>query len=184
MDGGGAEAARWDRMAEVLARLYMRPGYPFEHDDPAVHRIQLRWLLGTGQWVLIGSGKLLLGWQSWFRCDHGSLQTLSLVPFAEIIRQQIPLTLTEGPCCYIAATVVAPWAPPQTYRRLRAATMARNQDAECFAAHLFKRDGRIKFAVLQQPGVGHVNRNHQQQQQQPPAQTGRGAAVLQPDQRQ
>lgn len=50
--------------------------------------------------------------------------------------------LTQGPEVFIASTVVAPWAPCGTYRRVFELTCQANLDAAHISSRLCKRDGR------------------------------------------
>jgi len=106
-------------------------------------RIQFEW--STGQWDLLAPGDQFHGWISWYRCTDEVLDLLRAERFDELIRRDKPDDFTQGPNVYIATTVVAPWAPPDTYRWLFLRVCTLNRGASRIAAHINKRDGRRRW---------------------------------------
>lgn len=134
-----------DALADVLTALYCRPGSPAAQDDPALHREHIARELASGQWVLLADPEgPLWGWLSWYRTNRGGLALLRTEGMDRLVQVGLVIPLSHGPHAYVATAVVAPWAPPATYRTLYALARARlrTQGVETIAAHLRKRDGR------------------------------------------
>jgi hypothetical protein len=132
--------------ANTLAKLYVREGYPFLEDGVAVHAAHIRWELDSGQWVMLTSpDKKLWGWMSWYRMDEATLKVFETGEIEDRIREQLPMELQQGEHLYIATTVVAPWAPDGTYRRLFDLVQIANSGAKTISAHLRKRNGTVRW---------------------------------------
>lgn len=147
-------------MVELLQQLWQRAGYPFAQDDAALTRIRLDWEWRSGQWALIaGPDNKLWGWQSWYRMGDA---VLALVRSADAdamhsyVLSGTARDLVGGPHCFIPTTIVAPWAPPGTYRRLFEATCSANRDATTISSWLVKRDGRRRW--MERPMSEEVHR--------------------------
>lgn len=127
--------------------LYCRPGGAFAHNDRALERIHIEWEWCSGQWVLIASkDNQLWGWQSWYRLAPAHLVLLRDGTYRDLIEgSSADADLTAGPEVFIASTVVTPWAPRGTYRRLFELTCQANADAEHISSRLCKRDGRGRW---------------------------------------
>lgn len=141
-------ASRESALPDLIARLFLREGgaAAAERMD-AAHRARIAWEWASGQWVLVaGPDDRLWGFMSWYRCTPEVLDLLRAGDLPALISRGEPVRdLAAGPCVYVATTVVAPWAPPGTYRALFRQVCARNADATCIGAHLNKRDGRARW---------------------------------------
>lgn len=137
-------------------QLYCRPGGAFEHNDQRLERIRINWEWDSGQWVLIASKRdVLWAWQSWYRMTPERLQASKTEARAAFIHgHSARQDLTHGPEALIATTVIAPWAPRGTYRRLFELTCQANADA----AHLCKRALRLSCVEIRSHRAAHPAR--------------------------
>lgn len=137
-----------DSLIDTLTASFCREGYPYEKHDKTLLRIYFQWLWQSGQWVLISDKKTnqLLGWMSFYLTDEITLEKFGNVGFfIDSIINKVPLNLTNGNHIYIAITVVMPWAPQGTYRRLFETVQEVNSGAETISAHLMKRNGTSRY---------------------------------------
>jgi hypothetical protein len=150
-------------LVEQIADLYLRDGYApaLDGDDwHAAYRARIAAEWQSGQWVMcVGHAERFWGWLSWYRVsdevfgliESGALQTL-------LDRGQ-PGELLDGPHCYLATFVVAPWAPRLTFRALYRLACAANADAKTICGHFAKRDGRRYWHQRNlAAGAGHLLR--------------------------
>ncbi len=130
-------------LVEQIADLFLRPGYLPHRASDAVNRARIAGEWATGQWVLVtGEDGRLWGWMSWYRVSDETLALIRQNSLSALLERGHPEELLDGPHCYIATAVVAPWAPSNTYRRLYALVRAANADAKTICAHLSKRQGQ------------------------------------------
>ena len=130
-----------------LTDLFVREGYPGEKAGREVVSIVIDWILRSGQWVMITDPRryVLWGWSGYVRVDDKTLGLIHYGGLEDYIADGIPLDFTAGPNVYVTHSIVAPWAPRGTYRRLYELVVARNPDAETISAHLLKRDGKSRW---------------------------------------
>lgn len=146
-------------LVEQIATLFLRPGYLPRRGDDAINRARIAGEWATGQWVLVtGEDGRLWGWMSWYRVSDDVLALLRDHRAREVIERDRPEELLDGPHCYVATAVVAPWAPRKTYRSLYRLTCAANADAQFVCGHMVKRDGTLCWHQRHlQKGSGHLH---------------------------
>jgi hypothetical protein len=135
-----------EQLVEAITRLFLRlDGAPAQEGVDEAHRARLRFEWTLGQWVMAPPDPhQFWGWMSWYRVSPEIFEALKREDLRAVIAAGSPdLTLTQGPCLYIATAVVAPRAPRETYRRLYAAVRAANPDARVAGAWMRKRNGRM-----------------------------------------
>lgn len=130
-------------LIDSLLALYFREGYPFTEADRDIERMRLAFEWTSGQWVMLTDKATdrLWGWASWWRVSQELLDKIRAGDIEEHVRTGNPAELLAGPCAYIATTIVAPYAPPGTYRRLFDLVADANSDAVTLAAHIKNRRG-------------------------------------------
>ncbi|MEJ1472170.1 MAG: hypothetical protein RPU59_14050 [Candidatus Sedimenticola sp. (ex Thyasira tokunagai)] len=130
-------------LVATLTTLLCREGGPFSRpEDRPLHQARIEAEFSSGQWVLLtGDGNKLLGWLAWYRCDDETFEALKQLKGDQWAIDQRMTWLDEGPNLFLTDTVVAPWAPSWTYRRLYELAKARNPDAQVVGAWMIKRDG-------------------------------------------
>lgn len=133
-------------LVNTLTTFFCREGYPNHEDNPEVHRIHIDWEWRSGQWVMLTDKvtNRLLGWQSFYLVEESTLNLFDTGEYEDYIRDGKLVDLINGEHIYIATTVVMPWAPEGTYRRLFELVQMGNPKAKSINAHLLKRDGKIR----------------------------------------
>ena len=135
-------------LVDAIADLFLRPGHaPAREEMDSAHRARIRFEWVSGQWVLLAPDNKFHGWMSWYRCTDAILVLLRAGRIAALVARANPDDLTRGPHLYIATAVVAPRAPPGTYRALFRLVCNANPDARVIVAQLHKRDGRQRALV-------------------------------------
>jgi len=134
-------------LTEPLTDLFVREGYPGEKAGREVVSIVIDWVLRSGQWVMITdpAHPVLWGWSGYVLVDDKTLELIHSGGLDDFIADRVPLEFRSGPNVYITHSIVAPWAPRGTYRRLYELVVARNRDASTVSAHLLKRDGKSRW---------------------------------------
>lgn len=135
-----------NRMIDTLTKVYCREGYPFEGQDK-LHRVHIEWEFLSGQWLMLTDkhSNRLLGWISFYLTDEKGLNIFKNDSIEKLIVNGIPIELTRGEHIYIATTVVMPWAPQQTYRKLFNLVAENNQQCKSISANLRKRNKKTRW---------------------------------------
>lgn len=137
--------ASLDGMVGTLVRLFCRAGGPYAGEE-ALHAPRLAFEWKLGQWVIVmGPQSQLWGWMSWYRLDSETLGVFRRGEDDDLIRRRIYPDVVGGEHCWIASTVVTPWAPRATYRALFDLAASHNEDATSIAAMMVTRRDRERF---------------------------------------
>jgi len=133
-------------LIDTLTAFFCREGYPKHKDDPAVHRIHIDWEWRSGQWVMLTDkeSNRLLGWLSFYLVDEETLALFESGEYEDYVREGELLNLINGDHVYVATTVVMPWAPEGTYRRLFDLAIDVNPQAKNITADLLNRKGKVR----------------------------------------
>lgn len=139
-------APDYTAFAGTLTAIYCREGYPFYGQDD-LHYPHILWELESGQWAMLTAknSNQLYGWMSYYLVDEDTLKLIETGDYEDYVADGVLLDLTGGQHIYIATTVVAPYAPSGTYRRLFELIQTRNPEALTISAHLRKRDGEVRW---------------------------------------
>ena len=133
------------RLVEAITRLFLRAGSaPAREGWDEAHRARIAFEWASRQWVMAPpEPNAFWGWMSWYRVSPTIFEALKREDLRAVVEAGSPdRVLTQGPCLYIATSVVPAWAPRDTYRRLFRSVCTANPDAHCVGAWLRKHDGR------------------------------------------
>lgn len=132
-------------LIDTLTAIHCREGYPFEKDDPELHRAHIKWEWQSGQWVMVtGKKNKLLGWSSYYLVDNKTLALFNEIGLEQCIKDDQPINLVSGEHIYIASAIIMPYAPNNVFRKLYNALKKANPKAKSITAHRRARNGKAR----------------------------------------
>jgi hypothetical protein len=119
-----------ERLSEVLTRLFLRPGYPFEREDFEETRATIEAVLRSGRWVMLADpqNRLLWGFMGWIRTTEEGAELIRERSFKGLMREGVSIP-AEGDHVVLLFNIIAPWAPDVTLLALWKLVKEKNPDA-------------------------------------------------------